>query len=932
MSFFDVNEFRRACVHWLVDGASLKCIIDRGEVKTQSHYVQFDGLAVVYASPMISTLSEHHRFKNLRKGIKRDAVIDEFLYLVNGVLVNNVTWMVVPDEPRLLRGLRKLGGTVIDTKVNENADAMVSADDLRWFGVRPLYKFCATIPSLHINPNPNGLFGKAVRSCGYRAVTQRGDPITVVGATYEDIYTQRDLGKYHKNVGMPGLLPYSLSDDFKTMGLCSKECVKEFQSMGQLKLSAVDHPIIALGHPVLAIGGSPGSHFLKLKMKNQPIIVVDPREPARGLEWMKVEVDASFDPSEIMKGEYSVIMDIRRDRDAVGRRNAIQLERADIVEFCGEDDPDEKTYMPLSRNQIYRECGDDDFGVTYTNRQRPLIEVIYGGGSISFVDANPTLAISDVHILGCSNDLSSKDNQVSSKQMHSAINKALTMPGLPILCTSTSLIPDSIVLIDEDLHKLNLSGADEEKSDWQDILRKRKELFEKSAKYKIPVFSNISDAVFRTKHHNDDWNRSIFYDNYVMESIFLKCARHINCKAVSLKFHPAGDDIRARGDASWYYYQPYSSSWTHETRMIVIFDKENKRAAVDDFWELSFDKYVYMVQNYNHDFDDEQKHRLAELAIERKRFKGDEKTNVFSAFAVSNYSNDRNLVFESLKSPFRVMHIIPREMIVKLKDANVILNRLKGPKRNRTYYNLVQNDFRDHLYHPQEFGEFYVYKLSDLLMFGWHHSIPMAGTEARGVNQYLWFAVSNFNLFTDYQDYLNSQTMFARQSSAFYRILGGFDRLQMHEVRRFAVQMVGGDISDSSIDGKIDGIKVDVAGHIVNILLWSEIDTVCIHRYLITIESNVAVSNPRSNARKAFKKIIKTIQMAEMNLAKPYKLWHTYDEYVLGIMSYLILQSPNKKGMNYRAVSQLLKGLKRISFMYPYFKVGKTIKKFIQSF
>jgi hypothetical protein len=808
----NARSVRQNIFSFLTSRNSIKYVPETKDFLEESTRLQIDGLNVLNLRDIVEILEKESRYRSLRGAKKKwSAIQNELSYLTSGsIMSGDMTWVIGPSDETMARMMRKLYCTIVGDKPWD--DIYISPSDLRWMGVRPLQVYSKQdVPIIHSSSEAK--FANSIRTAVLVAGSDElKEKVSVIGASYEDIFLQERLKFRAENFGVTESA-FSLDRVFEASD------VKEFKSMGQVKLRAVDRPMFCFSDVVIAIGGSPGEHFgslLREKPVKQELIIIDDRRPEVKCRWIdkRVSADWSYDGDE----PYSLIVDIRSDRE---------------VKY--------------------------ESGHVYRRRVRPII-----------------LSEIDIEI----NDFDIVKN-----------------------CKFT--IPDAIY---------NPEGVT-----W---------LHELATSLHVIELSSLEGMEY-VRVIDDDWNRRINTDNFIMDRILLTCANDDLCQAISLKIHPGGSDLLVRGDISNVYYQPWASTYTHETRFIAVLTEQVRYSLLKMRTRMPLSEYVKRVRAWNSNFSlmQEQERRLASLGVRRKKiteFKG----NVVSTFAISNVINDRELVFKALKVNGRSFHLVPRESEFSIDDRIVNSLLIETKKKKRRYFQLRQNKYIDHMYHPDERDGFFSYSSVDMILYARASGVKLPGCEPRGRSQYLWFVMGNMRLFSRYQDWLNSQTHLVRLSSAEYRRVLSVDRVQMHSMRIYVSRLLydGYERGSKRYDGKIQFQKrqLSVAGHMTNMLLASEVATVCFKRYLDTIEMNVLGARGGRAQRTAYstglKSFLKRGMLAEQNLINPNKLWHTYDEWRIAVGTYIYMRSADSFRTNFRACAYVLRRLNEILERVPDFR------------
>jgi hypothetical protein len=327
--------------------------------------------------------------------------------------------------------------------------------------------------------------------------------------------------------------------------------------------------------------------------------------------------------------------------------------------------------------------------------------------------------------------------------------------------------------------------------------------------------------------------------------------------------------------------------------------------------------------------DNEQSRRLGEVVIIKRDIAsyryaiGDLPAAIFS---VSNASNKRELVFSMLETLPHFIAVVPNSGArnwwppgfnsITFDDAYMTVT---GPQL-----------FKDWTYSPDEFLDYNVYSIADFLT-------AMSVTGEPGREKYLslgvawdashpfndaWFVVTKgITLFdTSRQTWINSQTQYIKTLSILLRTIFGLNDSSLHEAR---FRVVSDLIPITPVEGfEITGsvtfhgasIYINVAGHLINMLLWSHFGVVDFRRYLDTIEDNSFVH--------FMKRDISSFVVVEP-VRSPRSLWHGYLDWLLALACYRWYCKELNLQYKVDTVKYILQRLDRISAAADGFRVSE---------
>jgi len=169
-----------------------------------------------------------------------------------------------------------------------------------------------------------------------------------------------------------------------------------------------------------------------------------------------------------------------------------------------------------------------------------------------------------------------------------------------------------------------------------------------------------------------------------------------------------------------------------------------------------------------------------------------------------------------------------------------------------------------------------------------------------------------------------SQTYHAKLVTSYIRDFCGLDEDSLHIFRRASLIYLRNDriahklfrkirvriIKHIRVNGEIiysnGRMYVAVSGHMINLLLSSNLGLVSLKRFVDTIDMNI--DSRRNNAAIAAE--LKDHNLAEDNEIRAYDRWHSWIEYYCAVISYLIICKYYMIRVNVRSVKYILNWLK----------------------
>jgi hypothetical protein len=251
--------------------------------------------------------------------------------------------------------------------------------------------------------------------------------------------------------------------------------------------------------------------------------------------------------------------------------------------------------------------------------------------------------------------------------------------------------------------------------------------------------------------------------------------------------------------------------------------------------------------------------------------------DLLAMYTLSNWDNGRKI--------YQVIFSAKNTLVFNLPNARFILRRM-NEKIPWTYLG-----WKDHVFNHN--AVVHIARSNGVILRCWEYRdyVSYVGTAGKGDGKFQneqWpvnpncFAAQLWTFYTNFpdtvqQDWILGQTLNVRMLTGSIRQILGLTDDALYAVRKvvlleYAVAYgLKYEIYKSGrVTGKIDGADVDVAGHLINMLLACQIHTIDIHRYWDTVEHH---------------EDIKFAEFAIENFEK--EQWHTKLEYYLALQTYV---------------------------------------------
>jgi hypothetical protein len=208
-------------------------------------------------------------------------------------------------------------------------------------------------------------------------------------------------------------------------------------------------------------------------------------------------------------------------------------------------------------------------------------------------------------------------------------------------------------------------------------------------------------------------------------------------------------------------------------------------------------------------------------------------------------------------------------------DVNDILRKLRSGGSN--YYGYRASDFMINT----------IYSKGGILLRDCL-GIPPINLSSRELDQWVVLVHESYMTTDEYvQDWRETETLLVKIPGAIMRKKLKLDSLSLHYWRVWAMMRMYPDaipVRDKRINGIMDGKKIAIAGHIINLLIMSEFCFIDMYRHMLKIENNI--NSYIGNGEGSEKMLQLHGWAAEKYLPG---LWHNYHEYYLAVMTYNLM-------------------------------------------
>jgi hypothetical protein len=162
-------------------------------------------------------------------------------------------------------------------------------------------------------------------------------------------------------------------------------------------------------------------------------------------------------------------------------------------------------------------------------------------------------------------------------------------------------------------------------------------------------------------------------------------------------------------------------------------------------------------------------------------------------------------------------------------------------------------------------------------------------------------------------DHLNTQTWWVKVPTSILRNVWRQGPNDQRDFRAVAMIIMGAEVvrdpEDGYYYGWLNGNAINVSGHFISMLIMSGEGVIDIRRYLDTVKAQLtqAVSNNKKSP--SYKRLIKEGNLTEDATRKPFKVWHTYYDYISSIYAYIVMAGHLKFKIDVWAVRIAFKSL-----------------------
>jgi hypothetical protein len=170
-------------------------------------------------------------------------------------------------------------------------------------------------------------------------------------------------------------------------------------------------------------------------------------------------------------------------------------------------------------------------------------------------------------------------------------------------------------------------------------------------------------------------------------------------------------------------------------------------------------------------------------------------------------------------------------------------------------------------------------------------------------------------------DVLTSQTEVVKMYTIPMRFVFGHDNITLHSIRRSVLKdkYPAAVIlpQEEQVHGVLDGIRLSVAGHLVNSLLAMHFMNVSMSRRMKAVWYNV-------NAVFGAVRLDSTSMVGEPG-SNPYVLWHNYVEYDVAIDAYIVLATRLGLAPDLQAVKYCRIEINKMLKKFPAFRLTQSV-------
>jgi 8-oxo-dGTP pyrophosphatase MutT (NUDIX family) len=396
---------------------------------------------------------------------------------------------------------------------------------------------------------------------------------------------------------------------------------------------------------------------------------------------------------------------------------------------------------------------------------------------------------------------------------------------------------------------------------------------------------------------------------------------------LTVEVFPTGQTFMQRGPV---YYAPYSSE--HLVHYYVGEPPASVVPSLIDRWAA----YRGSV-----DVDKEQARRLATVLFVKRdmlTYRPSKTGYPVSLFAISNARNERRRVMQFITSMPRFIGLFPSvhyaRMMTPTPEHMVVGGKLLT--------NLPGGSFQDELYSPSEFLGLGCQVMSVLDYYCrvmWDGApvpidkssfddperqwtgLPSASWDPAHPLTRLWFVVVKTGPAMD--SVLNSTTFYVKSISIPMRLAYGHTNSTLHEFRWRALyrRFPAAEKGDDPVTGVVDGYRIGIAGHVVNVLLAQHIWVIDVRDRLDAVALNLEATYGKMD--KWWRATYQMSLEGEPGTV-PNQMWHSYIEMDLAVDAYLLIANALGWEPDVLSVSYFRKRLVELKRKYPAFNTQES--------
>jgi 23S rRNA U2552 (ribose-2'-O)-methylase RlmE/FtsJ len=183
--------------------------------------------------------------------------------------------------------------------------------------------------------------------------------------------------------------------------------------------------------------------------------------------------------------------------------------------------------------------------------------------------------------------------------------------------------------------------------------------------------------------------------------------------------------------------------------------------------------------------------------------------------------------------------------------------------------------------------------------------------------------------YAPWPEFLNTQTWWVKTPTAALRSFWHQGPDDQREYRGLAMLRLPVHTDVVYVDGKIYGyipsldVAVDTSGHAISMLIMSAIGVVDINRYWDTVSAMTTVALFPKTRPDVYKTLVKQKLLTEDAIHFPYKLWHSYWDFLAAVFTYIIMAKDLLYPVNPWVIRLSVKRLNELAVKHPEFKTVK---------